>query len=105
MPVALIALVPALLMAGAAHAQSAEPMPQAEPDVPVTEQAGPEAEAEVLFSASCMTADTGFGGPIVQIKAVSAGETVGAIDIFTCAGNGRVPAAPPLCIRHGRGPC
>ncbi|WP_213271780.1 hypothetical protein [Hyphomonas sp.] len=105
MPVALIALFPAVLMADAACAQSAEPMPQAEPDVPVTEEAGPEAEAEVLFSASCMTADTGFGGRIAQIKAASAGDAVGAIDTFTCAGNGRVPAAPPLCVRHGRWPC
>ncbi len=130
----LIALIPAVLMAGAAYAQSAEPTPQAEPEVPVTQQADPEAEAEeekpapppevettevsgtwertngngrdtvtytseageVLFSASCMTADTEFGDRIVQIKAASAEDTVGAIDIFTSAGNARVPAAPDV---------
>ena len=134
MPMPLIALIPAMLMAGAAHAQSAEPMPQAEPEVPVTQQAEPETEAEeekpapppevdttevsgtwertngngrdtvtytseageVVFSASCMTADTEFGDRIVQIKAASAEDTVGAIDIFTSAGNAQVPAAPDV---------
>lgn len=51
-------------------------------------------EGEALFSATCMTADTEFGDRIVQIKAASADDTVGAIDIFTSAGNARLPAGP-----------
>ncbi|PKP83415.1 MAG: hypothetical protein CVT79_01015 [Alphaproteobacteria bacterium HGW-Alphaproteobacteria-18] len=53
-------------------------------------------EGEALFSATCMTADTEFGDRIVQIKAASSDDTVGAIDIFTSAGNARVPAAPDM---------
>ena len=53
-------------------------------------------EGETLFSASCMTADTEFGDRIVQIKAASSEDTVGAIDIFTSAGNARVPAGPDM---------
>lgn len=51
-------------------------------------------EGEELFSATCMTADTEMGARILQIKAVSAEDTVGAIDMFTSAGNARLPAAP-----------
>lgn len=53
-------------------------------------------EGEPLFSATCMVADTEFGDRIVQIKAVSTDDTVGAIDIFTSAGNARVPAGPDM---------
>ena len=49
---------------------------------------------EELFSATCMAADTETGDRIVQIKAASVDDTVGAIDIFTSAGNARLPAAP-----------
>lgn len=53
-------------------------------------------EGEELFSATCMTADTEMGDRILQIKAVSAEDTVGAIDMFTSAGNARLPAAPGM---------
>lgn len=53
-------------------------------------------EGEELFSATCMTADTEMGDRILQIKAVSAEDTVGAIDMFTSAGNARLPAAPGI---------
>ena len=54
------------------------------------------AEGETVFSATCMTADTETGNKIMQIKAASAEDTVGAIDLFTSAGNARVPAAPDM---------
>lgn len=51
-------------------------------------------DGEELFSATCMAAETETGDRILQIKAVSAEDTVGAIDMFTSAGNARLPAAP-----------
>lgn len=51
-------------------------------------------DGEELFSATCMAADTETGDRIVQIKAASAEDTVGAIDLFTSAGNARVAAGP-----------
>lgn len=51
-------------------------------------------DGEELFSATCMAADTETGDRIVQIKAASAEDTVGAIDLFTSAGNARVTAGP-----------
>ena len=51
-------------------------------------------DGEELFSAICMAADTETGDRIVQIKAASAEDTVGAIDLFTSAGNARVTAGP-----------
>ena len=51
-------------------------------------------DGETLFSATCMTADTEFGDRIVVLKAASSEDTTGAIDIFTSAGNARVPAEP-----------
>lgn len=51
-------------------------------------------DGEELFSATCMAADTETGDRIIKIKAVSAEDTVGAIDMFTSAGNARLPAAP-----------
>lgn len=51
-------------------------------------------DGEELFAATCMAADTETGNRILQIKAVSAEDTVGAIDMFTSAGNARLPAAP-----------
>lgn len=53
-------------------------------------------EGETLFSATCMTADTEYGDRIMQIKAASAEDNIGAIDIFTSAGNARLPAAPDM---------
>lgn len=53
-------------------------------------------EGEELFSATCMRADTEMGDRILQIKAVSAEDTVGAIDMFTSAGNARLPATPGM---------
>ena len=53
-------------------------------------------DGETLFSASCMVADSDTGNRIVQIKAASAEDTVGAIDIFTSAGNARVAAGPDM---------
>lgn len=54
-------------------------------------------EGETLFSATCMTAETDMGSNrIVQIKAASADDSVGAIDMFTSAGNARMPAAPDM---------
>lgn len=127
----LIALIPAVLIAGAAYAQQeTQPVdetvpeaaqPQAEeaeeekpappPEVQVVEAAGTwertsatgrdtvtytSNEGEPLFSATCMMADTESGDRIVQIKASSSDDTVGAIDIFTSAGNARVPAGPDM---------
>ncbi|ABI76875.1 hypothetical protein HNE_1939 [Hyphomonas neptunium ATCC 15444] len=134
----LIALIPAVLIAGAAYAQQetqpADPAPAEQPDAATEAEAGaePDAEAEkappppqvqtteaagswtrsteggretvtytsnegeTLFSATCMIADTEFGDRIVQIKAASSDDTVGAIDIFTSAGNARVPAGPDV---------
>ncbi|MFN3608917.1 MAG: hypothetical protein ACK4Y9_07630 [Hyphomonas sp.] len=125
----LIALIPAVLMAGAAYAQQEtqpidEPMPDAAetqagaaeeeeeaPEVQIVETTGTwertteggretvtytSVEGEPLFSATCMVADTEFGDRIVQIKAASSDDTVGAIDIFTSAGNARVPAGPDM---------
>ncbi|MFN4023593.1 MAG: hypothetical protein ACK4MQ_02070 [Hyphomonas sp.] len=119
----LIALIPAALIAGAACAQEAQET-QALPAEPAGEQAAERAppldvettaitgswvrtttgvrdtvsytseEGEELFSATCMAADTETGDRIVQIRAVSAEDTVGAIDMFTSAGNARLPAAP-----------
>lgn len=51
-------------------------------------------EGEELFSATCMAGETETGDRILQIKAVSADDTVGAIDLFTSAGNARVTAGP-----------
>lgn len=52
------------------------------------------AEGEELFSATCIAAETETGDRILQIKAVSADDTAGAIDLFTSAGNARVTAGP-----------
>lgn len=126
----LIALIPAVLIAGGAYAQQetppADPTPpeaveaeeqteqpaqqsQEPVEVETTEAAGAwtrtqtggretvaytSTEGETLFSATCITADTEFGDRIIEIKAVSSGDTLGAIDIFTSAGNARIPAAP-----------
>lgn len=137
----LIALIPAVLIAGAAYAQTepqpadpasepaevqAEQAPEAQaeadaeaeeekapppPEVQTTEATGTwertssagrdtvtytSTEGEVLFSATCMAADADTGGKMMQIKAASAEDTVGAIDIFTSAGNARVPAGPDV---------
>lgn len=130
MRTSLIALIPAVLMAGAAYAQedsqpSAEPAaaeqaeaqedgeekPAPPPVVQTTEVTGTWARTqesgretvtytsssgEPLFSASCMVADSDTGNRIIQIKAASAEDTVGAIDIFTSAGNARVAAGPDV---------
>ncbi len=140
----LIALIPAVLLAGAVYAQSepeavvpAEEATQVQEEQPITQaqQGEPEAEGEEeekappppvvettettgtwqrsaasgrdtvtytstegeeLFSATCMTADTDTGDRIVQIKAVSSEDTIGAIDMFTSAGNARLTAAPDM---------
>ncbi|MFN3313973.1 MAG: hypothetical protein ACK46Q_10945 [Hyphomonas sp.] len=49
-------------------------------------------EGETLFSATCMVADTEYGDRVIELKA-AASDDAGAIDIFTSAGNARVPAA------------
>lgn len=127
----LIALIPAVLMAGAAYAQAdqqtaeqqpaevsgeaaedeaqEEEAPPPPPEAVVVEAAGTwerstaagrdtvtyrSTDGEDLFAATCMAADTETGDRILQIKAVSAADTVGAIDMFTSAGNARLPAAP-----------
>ncbi|MBY9067760.1 hypothetical protein K1X12_12680 [Hyphomonas sp. WL0036] len=129
----LIALVPAVLIAGWAHAQTQAPVAEDQPAEAQAEQAEREAEpeeekapppevtttnvegvwerssaggrdtatftsatGEMLFSASCIPADTETGNKMMVIKAASAEDTVGAIDLFTSAGNARVPAAPDL---------
>ncbi|WP_291047509.1 hypothetical protein [Hyphomonas sp.] len=60
-------------------------------------------EGEELFSATCMRADTETGDRILQIKAVSAEDTVGAIDMFTSAGNARLPATPGITPNTAEG--
>lgn len=49
-------------------------------------------EGETLFSATCRLADTEYGDRVIELKAASS-DDAGAIDIFTSAGNARVPAA------------
>lgn len=100
--------LPEATQAGAGEEEEEAPPP---PEVQVTEMTGTwermtangrdtvtytSTEGEPLFSATCMVADTEFGDRIVQIKAVSSDDSVGAIDIFTSAGNARVPAGPDM---------
>lgn len=120
----LLALIPAALIASAAHAQepqeptvldmlpAEEQTAEAPPEPPEVETtaatgswersaaAGRDTatfiseEGDTLFTVSCMDADTDTGDGIIEIKAVSAEDNVGAIDMFTSAGNARLPAEP-----------
>ncbi|MFN7056160.1 hypothetical protein [Hyphomonas sp.] len=51
-------------------------------------------DGEALFTVACMSADTETGDTILEVKSATSDSNAGAIDMFTSAGNARLPAGP-----------